>query len=74
VPEQVLLSNRGTALSPRELEVLRLIAAGHTSQEIARALATSVTTIERHITHLYEKMGVRGRAEATAYALRHGLA
>jgi predicted ATPase/DNA-binding CsgD family transcriptional regulator len=74
MPEQSPLTNRGTTLSPREREVLRLIAAGDTSKEIARALGTSVTTVERHITHLYEKIGVRGRAEATAYALRHGLA
>ena len=72
--EQSVLSNRGAALSPREREVLRLIAAGDTSKEIARALGTSVTTVERHITHLYEKIGVRGRAEATAYAFRRGLA
>ncbi|MBV9357545.1 MAG: tetratricopeptide repeat protein, partial [Chloroflexi bacterium] len=62
-----------SALSPREQEVLRLIVAGQASKEIARALAVSVTTVERHITHLYDKLGVRGRAEATAYALRHGL-
>jgi DNA-binding CsgD family transcriptional regulator len=72
--EQLLLSNRGDTLSPREREVLRLIAAGDTSKAIARALGTSVTTVERHITHLYEKIGVRGRAEATAYALRRGQA
>jgi DNA-binding CsgD family transcriptional regulator len=34
----------------------------------------SVPTVERHITHIYEKIGARSRAEATAYALRHGLA
>jgi DNA-binding NarL/FixJ family response regulator len=51
-----------------------LIVDGSTSKEIARALAISVTTVERHITHVYEKLGVRGRAEAASYALRHGLA
>jgi non-specific serine/threonine protein kinase len=61
-------------LSPREREVLQLIAAGNSSKAIARTLAVSVTTIERHITHVYEKLGVHGRAEATSYALRHGLA
>jgi DNA-binding NarL/FixJ family response regulator len=60
-------------LSSREQDVLRLIVDGYTSKEIARALAISVTTVERHITHVYEKLGVRSRAEATAYALRHGL-
>jgi non-specific serine/threonine protein kinase len=63
-----------SSLSSREHDVLRLIVDGCTSKEIARALAISVTTVERHITHVYEKLGVRGRAEATSYALRHGLA
>jgi non-specific serine/threonine protein kinase len=63
-----------STLSPREHDVLRLIVDGYTSKEIARALAISVTTVERHITHVYEKLGVRGRAEAASYALRHGLA
>jgi DNA-binding NarL/FixJ family response regulator len=54
--------------------VLRLIAAGRTSREIAATLVVSVGTVERHITHIYGKLGVRGRAEATAYALRHGIA
>jgi non-specific serine/threonine protein kinase len=66
-------SARLSALSAREHDVLRLIVAGYTSKEIARDLAVSVTTVERHITHVYEKLGVRGRAEATSYALRHGL-
>jgi ATP/maltotriose-dependent transcriptional regulator MalT len=60
-------------LTPREAEVLRLIAAGRTSREMAMELVVSVATVERHITHLYGKLGVRGRAEATAYALRHDL-
>jgi non-specific serine/threonine protein kinase len=62
-----------STLSSREHDVLRLIVDGYTSKEIARALTISVTTVERHITHVYEKLGVRSRAEATAYALRHGL-
>jgi DNA-binding NarL/FixJ family response regulator len=61
-------------LTPREVEVLRLIAAGRTSKEIAAELVVSVPTVERHITHIYGKIGARGRAEATAYAMRHGLA
>jgi HD-GYP domain-containing protein (c-di-GMP phosphodiesterase class II) len=61
-------------LTPRELEVLRLIAAGRTSKEIAAALVVSIPTVERHITNLYAKIGARGRAEATAYALKHDLA
>jgi predicted ATPase/class 3 adenylate cyclase/DNA-binding CsgD family transcriptional regulator len=61
-------------LSPRELAVLRLIAAGRTSKEIAEELVVSVPTVERHITHLYTKIDVRSRAEATAYAVKHDLA
>jgi DNA-binding NarL/FixJ family response regulator len=61
-------------LTPREVEVLRLIAAGKSTKEIATTLVISNPTVERHITHIYEKIGARSRAEATAYALRHGLA
>ena len=60
-------------LTAREVEVLRLIAAGRTSKEIAAELVVTVPTVERHITHIYGKIGARGRADATAYALRHGL-
>lgn len=60
-------------LTPREAEVLRFISAGLTNKEIAGRLVVTVPTVERHITHLYEKIGARSRAEATAYALTHGL-
>jgi DNA-binding CsgD family transcriptional regulator len=60
-------------LTPREVEVLGLIAAGKSTKEIAAALVISVATVERHITHIYEKIGAGSRAEATAYALRQGL-
>ena len=53
--------------------MLRLIAAGRTTQEVADALVLSVRTVERHITHVYEKIGARGRADAAAFALKHGL-
>lgn len=61
-------------LSEREVQVLRLIAAGRTTKEIAADLIVSVATVERHITNLYTKIDARGRAEATAYAIRRGLA
>jgi DNA-binding CsgD family transcriptional regulator len=61
------------SLSPREVDVLRLIAAGGSNREIADELVLSVRTVERHITNLYGKIGARGKADATAYALRHGL-
>ncbi|MCE7985283.1 MAG: LuxR family transcriptional regulator [Caldilinea sp. CFX5] len=63
-----------SGLTPREIEVLRLIAAGHPTKAMAATLVVSVPTVERHITHIYEKLGVNSRAEATAYALRQGLA
>jgi DNA-binding CsgD family transcriptional regulator/pimeloyl-ACP methyl ester carboxylesterase len=61
-------------LSRRELEVLRLVATGDSNAQIARRLGLSVHTIERHVANLYSKIGARGRADATAYALRNGLA
>ena len=63
-------------LTDRERDVLRLIAAGKSNQEIAAELFVSVRTVERHISTIYAKIGVGGkvaRAAATAYALGHGL-
>jgi DNA-binding CsgD family transcriptional regulator len=70
------LAPRVGDLTPREIEVIRLIAAGKSNQEIAAALVLSVRTVERHISNSYGKIGASGsvaRATATAYALRHGL-
>lgn len=64
----------GGNLTARELEVLRLIGAGATNKEIATHLVVSVATVERHVANIYNKIGVRNRAEATAFALQHGLA
>jgi class 3 adenylate cyclase/DNA-binding CsgD family transcriptional regulator len=61
-------------LTPREIEVLRLIAAGRSTRAIADALVISIGTVERHVTNLYAKIGARGRADAAAYAFRHHLA
>jgi len=61
-------------LSPREREVLRLVAAGESNSQIARRLGLSTHTVERHVANLYRKISARGRADATAYALRNGLA
>ncbi len=60
-------------LSTREVEVLRRIAAGESNREIAAALSLSVRTVEKHIAHIYNKIDARGRADAAAYAFRHGL-
>jgi DNA-binding NarL/FixJ family response regulator len=60
-------------LSPRELEVLRLLAGGKSSREIGDDLTLSVRTVERHIANIYLKTETHGRAQITAYAMRHGL-
>ncbi len=60
-------------LTAREVEVLRRLAGGRTNSEIAEELFVSVRTIERHIANIYGKIGTRGRANATAYALSHNL-
>jgi DNA-binding CsgD family transcriptional regulator len=57
-------------LTPREAEILRLLAGGRTNREIADTLVLSVHTIERHLANAYRKIGVRNRAEATAFAVR----
>ena len=63
----------GSHLTLREVEVLRQIALGHTSVEIARKLRLSPRTIETHRAHIQRKLGVRTRAELVRYALRRGL-
>ncbi|MDQ3548413.1 MAG: AAA family ATPase [Chloroflexota bacterium] len=60
-------------LSPREIEVLRLVAGGRSNREIAETLFLSARTVERHITNLYAKISARGRSEAIAFAHEHGL-
>lgn len=65
---------RGTArLSPRELEVLGLLAEGRSSREVSRELTLEARTVERHITNIYRKINARNRAQATAFAIEHGL-
>lgn len=60
-------------LSPRELEVLRLMSNGRENKQIARELGISETTVKTHVKALYVRLEVRSRAEATATALRVGL-
>ena len=62
-------SSRPGALSLREQEVLRLLARGESNEAIARDLVISVRTVERHLTHIYAKLGARGRADAIVHAL-----
>jgi non-specific serine/threonine protein kinase len=61
-------------LTRRETAVLRLLAGGYSNSEVAQELVLSVRTVERHVANIYSKIGAHGRAEATAYALRHGIA
>jgi len=60
-------------LTPREVEVLQLLARGRSTRDIADELVLSVRTVGRHITNIYAKIDAHGRADAAAYALRHNL-
>jgi non-specific serine/threonine protein kinase len=60
-------------LTPRELEVLRLVAAGGSNREIADALFISIPTVKRHLTNVLGKLGLSSRSALTAYAHTHGL-
>jgi DNA-binding CsgD family transcriptional regulator len=60
-------------LTEREVSVLRLLAGGESNREISNRLVISLRTVERHITNIYAKIGARGKADATAYALRNSL-
>ncbi len=67
---------RGTTFTPRETDIVKLVARGAGNRDIAAELGISVRTVERHVSTLYEKLGLRGggaRAALTAYAFRHGL-
>jgi DNA-binding NarL/FixJ family response regulator len=60
-------------LTPRESEIVKLIAEGHSSREIAEALVISPNTVERHRTNILEKLGMHDRVDLTRYAIREGL-
>jgi two-component system response regulator NreC len=60
-------------LSDREHEVLKMLALGHTNQEIAKQLFISVRTAETHRAHIMQKLGLASRAELVRYALAHGM-
>jgi DNA-binding NarL/FixJ family response regulator len=61
-------------LSPREIEVLRLVASGKSNREIANNLVISLNTVARHVSNIFDKVGATNRTEAAAYAHRHGFA
>lgn len=60
-------------LTARELQVLRLVAAGKTNRAIGVELFLSEKTIDRHVSNIFAKLGVSSRTAATAYALQHEL-
>ena len=60
-------------LTPRELQVLKLIAEAYSSKEIAKELVISVKTVERHRQNILDKLGMSDRVELTRYAIRRGL-
>ena len=79
-PEQVLrvrtwqaqVGQRLSALTPREWEVLRRVAEGHTNSEIARALSITVKTVEHHVSRILVKLEVASRRQVAAWARRTG--
>jgi DNA-binding NarL/FixJ family response regulator len=62
-----------SALTPREIEVLKGVVAGKTNQEIGLALGISEKTVEKHLEGVYQKLGVASRVEAAVHAVRQGL-
>jgi DNA-binding CsgD family transcriptional regulator len=66
--------DRPAGLSPREVEILRLVAGGESNQAIADRLVLSRRTVENHIANVYAKIGANNRVEATRFAMEHSLA
>ncbi len=62
-----------TSLTPRELEVLKLVASGSSNREIGRILLLSEATVKSHLVHIYDKLGVRSRTSAVAAAREQGV-
>ncbi len=73
-PREPTQTGETAGLTARELEVLRLLAAGHSNQAIADALFISRPTVKVHVAHIFTKLGLESRAAAVAYAHRQGLA
>ena len=73
VAERLSALKLGPTITPREREVLALIAAGRANKEIAAHLGVSEDTVKRHVSHILEKLDVNDRAQATAEAIRRGI-
>ncbi len=69
----VLAGTRPGGLTPREIEVLCMVARGSSNKEIAKALVISEKTARNHVERTYAKIGVSNRIGASMYALKHGL-
>ena len=70
---QGVAAGHAHGLTPRELEVLRLVSAGKTNKAIAAELSLSEKTVDRHLSNIFTKLDVPSRAAATAYAYKHNL-
>ncbi|MFI7028101.1 response regulator [Microbispora rosea] len=73
-PADRVQTEAGSALTDREREVLRLLAAGRSNREIARELVVAEKTVKTHVSNVLMKLGVQDRTQAALYAVRHGLA
>ena len=74
--DELVRRSRGdvaTPLTPREVEVVRLVAEGKTNRVIAGELYLSEKTVDRHLSNVFAKLGIASRAAATAYAYEHAL-
>ena len=72
--ESRIIPEHPAGLTPREVEVLRLVASGMSSARVAEEVFLSVRTVDTHLTSIYRKLGVSSRAGATQFALEQGLA
>ena len=73
VPSAGQMLPHDVRITPRELEIARLLVTGKSNKEIADLVSISVRTVERHVSNLYEKTGAHGRAAITAYILSNNL-
>ena len=73
VPSSESIITYPAGLTPREVEVLRLMAQGLTNEQVAQQLVISPRTVDTHLTSIYSKIGVSSRSAATRYAMEHHL-